>query len=402
MRLPVLEHLGCLFNMKKAALLLATCLACNQHLDVFQLDGGFPDTGSVDTGSVVPDLGPPDAGNTGVVVVPTDIIFIVDDSGSMADEQQNLADNFASFVDQTFGAGEYRMGILSADTSSPFQRGGNSQFTYHADYPHHVNSVDRAGCFDTNVPVGCFRGDVINSAVMDRATQISTFRNSISVGTCGNGQENGLEAMLKALQQTQPGGCNANFLRPEANLLLVFVSDEDDNGTTLIDTYVTELARFKPYAQIRVATVVGSVGSEPSSCGINQGASCGSLCMDTLPEGSGAQCSAANNFSCPAQEFCDRGNTLTCINEALQFWDTNNCASCSFYNTPDCCAASPGTRYIEFARAVEAEVSAARPEFPRAMCRGLGSRVSCLADTICQENFGDTLARIAREIVLRP
>lgn len=400
MRLPVPEYLGCLFNMKKAALLFAICLACNQHLDVFQLDGGFPDAGSVDAGSVVSDLGAPDAGNTGVVVVPTDIIFIVDDSGSMADEQQNLADNFASFVDQTLGAGEYRMGILSADMDNNFQQRGYTVFSYASDYPNHLIDFDLStGCFETNIPVGCFRGPIIDSAVMDRATQLSTFRDNINVGTCGGGSERGLDALIEALNQTQTGGCNEGFLRPQANLLLVFVSDEDDTSSQQIDSYVNALSQYKPFGQIRVATVVGSIGGAPSACRTDLGASCGSLCQDTLPPGSGISCSITNN-SCPAGEYCDR-DTSMCTNDALRYWDSN-CASCSFYNAPDCCAASPGTRYIEFARAVEAEVSAARPEFPQAMCRGLGSRVSCLADTICQENFGDTLARIAREIVLKP
>src|SRR5262245_37249544 len=46
---------------------------------------------------------------------PADILFVVDNSGSMADEQQRLADNFDKFINQIAGAGDYQIGIVSTD-----------------------------------------------------------------------------------------------------------------------------------------------------------------------------------------------------------------------------------------------------------------------------------------------
>ena len=50
-------------------------------------------------------------------------------------------------------------------------------------------------------------------------------------GTFGDGNELPMEAMVRAVGPLNgPGQCNAGFVRNEALLLVVFVTDEDDNG----------------------------------------------------------------------------------------------------------------------------------------------------------------------------
>ena len=401
MSFPVLERLACLMSVKKVALLFATCLACSGNLDNFNFGPDMGGGSSSDMGqgpNPVLDAGP-DMGTIQAVETPTDILFVVDNSGSMADEQQNLADSFARFIDQTAGAASYRIAVVSTDMDNATQRSGQAQFTYSMSHPYELVDFDlTTGCFDTQIPRGCFNGPIIDTDTMDRITQIQTFRNNVNVGTCGSGNETGLEAMISALEQAQPGGCNEGFLRPDANLLIVFVSDENDAGNGQIEQHVLDLGQLKPYGQVRVATIVGAVNGDPSDCSINEGALCGSICMDTLPPGSQMSCNPNGN-TCPQTEYCDRGANQ-CRNSALQNW--TQCNSCSFYNSPDCCAAVAGSRYIEFARAVEVRVNEARPEFPIYNCKSQGLRMACLADTICQTTFNDTLSRIAREIVLKP
>lgn len=399
MRLPDPSAGGCRRPVTRSTLLtvllLTGGLACDRHLDVFELDAGSSGGSGSDAGGSAPD-----AGNNGVAVVPTDILFIVDDSCSMQNKQENLAFNFGSFVSQVLGAGEYRMGIVStALDDQSMERAGNQHFTYSPNYPYQLIDFDFAECRETNVAHGCFRGDVIDSTVMDRQTQIETFAESVRVGTCGSGEERGLDAMLNALDQMLPGGCNAGFLRQEANLLIVIVSDEDDDSEMPVEHYADALAAYKPYGQIRVATIAGMDGGQPSSCGIGIGGACGSVCDNMPPPGSEQPCTG--NAGCPDGEYCDHEQSV-CRNEALAYWTAQTCASCAFYAAPDCCSALPGNRYVAFARAVEQRVHAARPEFPISDCIGLGSRVACLADTICQASFGDTLARIARELVVVP
>ena len=47
---------------------------------------------------------------------PADILFVVDNSGSMADEQENLAQNFQAFIDGlNAGTGDYQLAVVSTD-----------------------------------------------------------------------------------------------------------------------------------------------------------------------------------------------------------------------------------------------------------------------------------------------
>ena len=47
--------------------------------------------------------------------IPADILFIVDNSCSMEDEQQLLGQNFDAFIRQIVGSGDYRIAIISTD-----------------------------------------------------------------------------------------------------------------------------------------------------------------------------------------------------------------------------------------------------------------------------------------------
>jgi hypothetical protein len=231
---------------------------------------------------------------------------------------------------------------------------------------------------------------------MDRTSQIQAFRDNAQVGTCGSGQEQAFDALLHALEEMGPGGCNEGFLRAEANLVIIFVSDEEDDSAMPVAEYVAAIGQHKPWGQIRVAAIVGAANGQASRCSIGEGPACGSLCQAPPPSGSHAMCTIQAP-ACPGDEYCD-GSLQQCENPDLRYWQF--CDWCSYYNAADCCAALPGSRYVELARAVEAEVTAAREDIPVKNCVGLGTRVACLVDTICQDSFGDTMARIARELML--
>ena len=53
-----------------------------------------------------------------------DIFMVIDDSCSMSDEQQNLANNFASFIKYAVSAGvDYHIGVATTDNDSPQRQG---------------------------------------------------------------------------------------------------------------------------------------------------------------------------------------------------------------------------------------------------------------------------------------
>src|SRR5919106_2762138 len=130
-----------------------------------------------------------------------DVLWVVDNSESMEGEQQNLARNFQSFIELFVrGAIDYRIAVTTTDI-----------FTHE----------------------GRFVG---NPAILSPQTGnvITAFQNNIRVGISGSAFEAGLDAAELALNNRKR--LNAltlqapEFLRPEAYLYLIFVSDEEDNS----------------------------------------------------------------------------------------------------------------------------------------------------------------------------
>ena len=109
---------------------------------------------------------------------------------------------------------------------------------------------------------------VIN-AETDNAGEI--FAEQVAQGTSGSGIEMGLEAARMAFQPELLDGVNAGFLRDEANLSFIFVSDEDDDSPYATDDYLryfTDLkgdAAYRDHHKFNVSAVVGD--SEPEFWG---------------------------------------------------------------------------------------------------------------------------------------
>jgi hypothetical protein len=126
-----------------------------------------------------------------------DILFVVDDSFSMTEEQEALAAGFQSFISAIDEAGsDFHIGVVSTSAD--------------ADDPN--------------------RGLLIGTPpVLTRADDyVNLFQQRVRVGTAGSDHEKGLEAAAVALSPEYLVLHNTGFVRPEANLLVVLVSDEDD------------------------------------------------------------------------------------------------------------------------------------------------------------------------------
>jgi hypothetical protein len=119
-----------------------------------------------------------------------DILFVVDASSSMIEEQELLASGFTSFIHE-MGSADFRVGVIDSD-------------------------VDAA-----NPDAGRLIGDPPWLTPAD--DYISLFETRAMVGTDGSDHEKGLEAAVVAVTQVNP-----DFARADASLLVVIVSDEDD------------------------------------------------------------------------------------------------------------------------------------------------------------------------------
>lgn len=362
--------------------------------------------------------------------IPADIIFIVDNSTSMEDEQDLLGRSFASFIRQLVGSGDYRIAIISTEVLSGdigYEHVGSRTIDFSQSHPRRYlqatpqDPLDPNRCLPLNgqdgradVRHGCFRQHkdsefkVITSK-MTAEDQRQAFEKNVALGSCGLGNESGLEALRLMLAKTSTSGCNAGFLRPEANLVLIFVSDEDDQESNVnVSQYVQLIEDYKDVEKIRVGVITGtSQNGEASNCRIG-GDSCGDLCNMRPPDGSLMPCT--DTADCINDELCfaplSSSTVAICNDPNLQYFDRTDtrsdewCRWCSFFPVEGCCSAMAGTQYVNFARAIERAVTANDPNITATNCRReAGKRVACLVDTICQADFSDTLKAIARDLV---
>lgn len=144
-----------------------------------------------------------------------DIVWVIDDSGSMSDEQASLGANFSAFIDEFIAKNvDFKMGITTTDTSSATRKGKM--------------------VFGSDVKLTSAK------AQQDPAQFKTDFRNLVNVGTYGSGTEAGLSASEGFMQKHA-----ATFLRPDAYLAVVIVSDEEDQSYKTVSAYTDYLKTMK-------------------------------------------------------------------------------------------------------------------------------------------------------------
>jgi hypothetical protein len=146
-----------------------------------------------------------------------DMLFYVDQSGSMDGDQANLASNFDLFTAMLMADGiDYHIMVATGDN-------------------------------------GCSNGGVITK---DHAAGAAAFRSAVS-GPGGTWTEAGLTVSRNALREAD-GGCNTGFLREDAPLLVILVSDEPEQSAASWSTRVSEILTEVPDAVIHA--IVGPPG----------------------------------------------------------------------------------------------------------------------------------------------
>jgi len=86
-------------------------------------------------------------------------------------------------------------------------------------------------------------------------------------GIDGSGLERGLEAAYRALSSPLITGWNAGFLRQDAYLALIFISDEEDQSNNPVDFYVNYFLAIKGFRNTNLFSASAIVGDAPSGCG---------------------------------------------------------------------------------------------------------------------------------------
>ena len=181
-----------------------------------------------------------------------DILFVIDDSNSMKDNQNNLSQNLGSFMKWANQLNaDYHIAVTTTDADC------GTKYKY--DPAKKI--CDRPSRPD--IPnTGCFRG---SQKVITPQTPngLTLFSNNVKVGLNGSGNEQGIEASYKALQPDRLNDCNQGFLRNDASLSIVYVSDESDSSPNSIAFYVKFFLGLKKNnnALVRASAVVGPPGN---------------------------------------------------------------------------------------------------------------------------------------------
>ncbi len=244
------SHLG------RFLLALSLLVACGD-------DDGAPDARtdtSTDTGDgedTARDTSrPPPVMTMCVDALPVDLVFVVDNSSSMAEEQNNLVQNFPRLIEvlteprDSDGDGTFdpplkdlRVAVVTTDIGvGPHAVAGCDATGDGGAFIRETRSLDPACSGVTAGDEGWVSFDGTNSEDV-----ASRFRCLASLGTSGCGLEQQLEAMQSALDETAAGGANAGFLRDDSLLAVVFVTDEDDCSASDDRVFSPDADELGPY-----------------------------------------------------------------------------------------------------------------------------------------------------------
>lgn len=166
-----------------------------------------------------------------------DVLWVVDNSASLTNERARLATQFMRFLNVLIAASvDYHVGVTSTDLVSSGADGGRLRGA--------PRWIDR----DTPNPEQVFAAALQFPADLDIRL------------------EEGLAAMVAALTPPISTGPNAGFLREEAGLAVIVVSDEDDGSLGNVDQYIRFLRSLKgPGREVNVA-LSAVIGDVPGGC----------------------------------------------------------------------------------------------------------------------------------------
>ena len=164
-------------------------------------------------------------GGTGL---PVDILWVVDDSATMSEEQDALTSNFQTYADVLIDtSADWQLGIITTDIDD-----------------------------DEGMLVGPVLGP-------DTEDLDSAFTDQASVGILGSRDEQPLDALDLATSEPDLGEGNQDLFRADADLQILILTDEDDQSEGTVDSYVSHLQDFKKDTSVVISLIGGPL---PAGC----------------------------------------------------------------------------------------------------------------------------------------
>jgi hypothetical protein len=174
-----------------------------------------------------------------------DVLFVIDNSGSMGQEQTNLIANFPGFIQVLDASGlDYRVAVTTT--------GRDYSWTMTTPFGSIPESQDGGDNGAMLAPAAC---NMTNRWIEKTDADVTgTFSCVANVGTGGPSDEMPLSAMRDAFEERMTDGTNTGFHRPDALLGIVFLTDEEDCsyeqsvtlgfGQSLCDTQLEPVANY--------------------------------------------------------------------------------------------------------------------------------------------------------------
>ena len=199
------------------------------YIDVLSNDPDDPRTQVAAVGETV--LQPRAAESFVQLVDPVDVLWVIDNSSSMGEEQARVIAEINAFYAwfETLAL-DYHMGVVTTDIVTP-----------------------------------SLSGRLVGApAYIDAATANgeAELAESLNVGTDDQGNESGLAAAQLALSEPLLSAENTGFYRPEARLVVAFLSDEPEQSTPEAAAYIEFFTNLKADpSRVVIAAIVGDYGA---------------------------------------------------------------------------------------------------------------------------------------------
>lgn len=171
--------------------------------------------------------------------VKADVLFVIDCSGSMSDNQENLIANFTSFIAQATAMDvDLHLGVVATD-------------------------VDMMNSWTGTPPRQVTSGVLVNAPSRPKILTNTTpdleaaFGDNARLGDDCSNTEAGLEGAWMALSEplVSDPAANAGFLREDAKLYIIVVSDEPDQSNGSVDFYVDFFSSLKGYRNTEMMSI---------------------------------------------------------------------------------------------------------------------------------------------------
>jgi hypothetical protein len=154
-----------------------------------------------------------------------DILWVIDDSMSMYEEQEQLSTHSASFIGfLTTVSVDFHLGVITTDMDA-----------------------DQAGRL---------HGEVLSS---ETSGLMEAFASLVTDSIDGSRDERGFEAAIDGCDAS----INPGFVRDDADLEIIFFSDEDDHSGMDSEDFISDLEAMRPDSIVTVNSIVGDL---PEGC----------------------------------------------------------------------------------------------------------------------------------------